>query len=49
MYAEKAFVVINEKNKKRFQEVLMKRVKGLEKESQAKRVEKVLKKIQKIK
>lgn len=41
MYAEKAFPVIQ--NKKRFKEVLIKRLEGLEKESQKRRVMKVLK------
>lgn len=47
MYAEKSLAVINEKNKKRFQELMMKRIDGLEKESQKKRVRKVLKTIEK--
>ena len=48
MYAEKSLAVINAKNKKRFEEILMKRVKGLEKESQKKRVMNVLKAVGKI-
>jgi hypothetical protein len=48
MYAEKSLAVINSKNKKRFEGILMKRVEGLEKESQKKRVMKVLKTVGKI-
>jgi hypothetical protein len=47
MYAERSVAVIDEKNKERFQTVLMKRVEGLEKESQKKRVRKILKMIEK--
>jgi hypothetical protein len=48
MYAEKAAPVINKKHKKRFKEILLKRVAGLEKESQKRRIEKVLKKSERI-
>ena len=43
MYAEKSLTVINKNNKKRFEEVMTNRIEGLEKESQKKRVMKVLK------
>lgn len=43
MYAEKSLAVINKNNRKRFEEVMTNRVEGLEKESQKKRVIKVLK------
>ena len=48
MYAEKSFAVINQKNKKRFQKVMNERIDGLEKESQKKRVIKVLKAVEKL-
>ncbi len=48
MYAEKSLVVITGRNKKRFQEVMEKRIAGLEKESQKKRVMKVLKKVESL-
>lgn len=43
MYAERSFEVINQNNKKRFEDVMIARLPGLEKESQKKRVSKVLK------
>jgi len=46
MYAEMSLAVITEKNKKRFEEILKGRIKGLEKESQKKRVMKVLNKFE---
>jgi len=48
MYAERSFSVINQKNKKRFQKVMNERIDGLEKESQKRRVIKVLKAVQKL-
>lgn len=48
MYAEKALAVINKTNKKRFEDVMTRRLQGLEKDSQKKRVEKVLKATAKI-
>ena len=45
MYIEKSLLVIDEGNKPRFQEVIKNRVDQLDKESQKKRVAKVLKKI----
>ncbi len=48
MYAEKSLAVINKSNKKRFEDVMTRRLRGFEKESQKKRVEKVLKASAKI-
>jgi len=48
MYAEMSLVAIDETNKKRFEDVMMKRIEGLEKESQKRRVLKVLKRIKRI-
>jgi hypothetical protein len=45
MYAERAFPIINEKNKSRFQKVLRSRADSLTPESKRKRVENVLKKL----
>jgi hypothetical protein len=45
MYVEKTLAVIAEKDKQRFQGIMTKRMPGLERESQKKRVMKVLKKI----
>lgn len=45
MYAEMSLAVINRNNQQRFTQVLQQRLNGLEKESQRKRVEKVLKKL----
>ena len=44
MYAEMSLAAINGKNQKRFEKVLNERLGGLEKDSQKKRVMKVLKK-----
>lgn len=43
MYAERSLAVIDRDNRKRFEEVMTNRIEGLEKESQKKRVMKVLK------
>ena len=48
MYAENSLPVINEKNKKRFEKVMMQRMEGLEKESQKRRVTKILKAVGKL-
>lgn len=48
MYAEMSLAAIDKTNKKRFEDVMMKRLEGLEKESQKKRVIKVLKRIKTI-
>jgi hypothetical protein len=45
MYAERAMTLIDESNKKAFVGILNKRLVGLEKDSQKKRVERVLKKL----
>ena len=45
MYAERTLPIINEKNKKEFIDILIQRFDELEKESQKKRIEKVLKKL----
>ncbi len=47
MYAERALAVINEQNKNDFIELLSERISDLNKESQKKRIEKVLKKLNK--
>lgn len=47
MYAEKAQVIVNTTNKQQFIKVLSSRLGGLETESQRKRIEKVLKKLNK--
>lgn len=46
-YAEKTLAAINEKNKERFRQILMKRMSGLATETQKKRVMKVLKTVEK--
>ena len=48
MYAENALPIINDKNKAVFIKTLTSRLDDFEKESQRKRIEKVLKKLQKI-
>lgn len=48
MYAEMSLAAIDEENKKRFEDVMMNRLEGLEKESQKRRVTKVLKNVKKI-
>ena len=45
MYAERTLPIINENNKKEFIDILIQRFDELEKESQKKRIEKVLKKL----
>ena len=45
MYAEKSLIAIDEKNKKEFIELIKSRISGLEKESQRKRIKKILKEI----
>ena len=48
MYTERSLSVINAKNKKRFQKLMNERIDGLEKDSQKKRVLKVLKAVEKL-
>lgn len=48
MYAEKSLISINEKNKEAYQNIILKRKPECEKDSQVKRLDKVLKKIDKI-
>jgi hypothetical protein len=48
MYAEMSLAAIDKTNKKRFEDLMMKRIEGLEKESQKRRVLKVLKKVKRI-
>ena len=47
MYAERAYPVIDEKNKKQFAEMLQVRLNEIEKESKKKRVEKIINKLMK--
>jgi hypothetical protein len=47
MYAEMSLAVVNDKNKTALQKVMIRRLDGLEKESQQKRVVKLLKRITK--
>lgn len=48
MYAEMSLAAVDETNKKRFEDVMMERMEGLEKESQKRRVLKVLKRVKRI-
>jgi hypothetical protein len=48
MYAENAASVVNEKNKKKFIKTLSSRIDEIEKESKRKRIEKVIKKLEKL-
>ena len=48
MYAENALPIINERNRSAFMQILSSRLNDIEKESKRKRVEKVIRKLDKI-